>query len=366
LKNFKCPDEVNMKVYLFLLVLTSSGVASAQEFYPFFRDVRQEAMGGAAAAVVDDQTALFINPSGLGKIRGSYFTPVNLMLDTNVNTFNAATQTGSTLGLFTNPQTMLAAAQSSPYNHMHAEAQTLPSFVTTNFGIGLYSKYQMDSVLNPASNQFTLNYFNDDGAVIGYCFRLFDGRLKLGASGKVINRVYVNQVLPGTSSNLSFSQLAEEGTGAGWDASAMLTGPWAWLPTATVVAHDVGNTYFNLGNGIFYKTGVKPPQQEQVVNGALAIFPIHGNRVRSSFTVEWQDIANSYTDVWRSVHGGWELNISDIYFLRAGVNEHYWTAGLEIDFGHAQLQLASYGEDIGTNTNPQEDRRYVAMYGIRF
>ncbi|CAM6001622.1 unnamed protein product [Sphagnum balticum] len=330
-----------------LAMMLSGSVALSSEYYPFFHGVRADGMGGAAAAVVDDETALFLNPAGLGKLRGPYLTPLNLQIESNFETQSLLLSNSGDLNFATNPQGLLNAAQKAPDQHLHAEAQTMPAFVTTNFGIALYDRYSSDSMLTSATNTYHLDYFNDVGATIGYSFRLFDGILKIGVAGKVIDRTYVSQDFSSTTTNLSLSSIASEGTGVGWDGSAMLTLPWRYLPTLTAVFHDVGGTKFTLNNGYFYKTGTTPPVQPQEVDVAAALFPIVGKHTRTSFTVEIQNLANLCTaDPLWNFHAGAEINFGDVFFIRGGLNEHYWTAGLEFDILHNQIQLASYGEDI--------------------
>lgn len=48
------------------------------------------------------------------------------------------------------------------------------------------------------------------------------------------------------------------------------------------------------------------------------------------------------------------------------MNQRYWTAGLEMALKNYQIQLATYGEEIGTATTHREDRRYVAKFAFRF
>jgi hypothetical protein len=340
--------------------------AGAQEYHPFFRGIRQEGMGGAGIAVVDDETALFVNPAGLGKIRGPYFSPLNIQAEVNNTTQAGVVNNTADATAFMSPQEALDLAKKNPSQPIHYEAQTLPAFVTTNFGMGVYGRYSVDTTVNPATGLAQMNYFNDYGAELGYCFRLFQGRLKIGVSGKIINRVYVNQTYPETAT-LSLNSIAQEGTGAGLDTSIMLSAPWVWLPSITAVVHDVGGTNFTLGNGFFYKTGVSPPPQAQEIDAGFGLFPIFSPHSRASITAEWDDLMNPQPlDVWRSFHAGVEFNFNDVFFVRGGVNEHYWTAGLEFVIGHNQIQLASYGEEIGIAPQEVEDRRYVVQYGYRF
>ena len=86
-----------------------------------------------------------------------------------------------------------------------------------------------------------------------------------------------------------------------------------------------------------------------------------------AITGEWRDAQNPESqDIYRRIHLGVEFNFADTIFVRTGMNQRYYTAGLEFDFGHNQLQMATYGEEIGTPTSNQEDRRFMFMYGLRF
>jgi hypothetical protein len=259
-------------------------------------------------------------------------------------------------------------AKANPNTYLHAEGMTLPAFVTTNFGIGLYGNYQGDAEYFPGTSNFQLHYFNDWGAVVGYCFRLFSGRLKIGLSGKIIDRTYINGNFASTATNLSLSTIGQEGIGAGWDGSIMLSAPWALLPSLTAVVHDVGGTNFTLAKGIFTtNNNPPPPPQQQSVDVGVAVFPIFDNHTRGSFAVEYRDVLNYNSAMpLYDLHAGAEINFNDVFFIRGGMNETYWTAGLEFAFGHSQIQLASYGEDIGTPPYYTEDRRYVIEYAFRF
>ena len=351
---------------LFLLFFMVE-VTFAAEMYPFFRGVRAEGMGGASVAVVNDETALLINPAGLGKIRNKYVAMANPEIETTMDSINAfGWNLNNYLGI-QNPQSLLGLAQANPDKNLHAKLQVLPAFLATNFGFGVYAKYSVDALFSSTTNQMSFKYQNDYAAVIGYCFRIWEGRIKLGLSGKIVNRVDATQTIPANTVNLNLGNLVTEGTGVGWDASLMLTAPWAWLPTLAIVGHDIGNTYFNMGNGLFFKPGTQPSAQYQSVDVGLAVFPYDGKTTRYSITAEWRDAQNPETqDIFRRIHAGAEVNFGDVFYLRAGMNQRYWTAGLEFDIDRTQLQLATYGEEIGTATANKEDRRYTFQYVIRF
>jgi hypothetical protein len=119
---------------------------------------------------------------------------------------------------------------------------------------------------------------------------------------------------------------------------------------------------------MFMNTETAPESTPESVDVALAIYPILGRRLRSTWTVQYNDVLTygKETDQMRRLHAGFELNYADALFLRGGMNQRYWTAGLELAIVNYQFQAASYGEDIGTADAPREDRRYVLKFAFRF
>jgi hypothetical protein len=115
-------------------------------------------------------------------------------------------------------------------------------------------------------------------------------------------------------------------------------------------------------------TSDKPASTPATLDGAVSISPILGKRVRSTWTLELQDTMNvsKEKDIYRRVHGGVEFNFADAVFIRGGMNQRYWTAGVELSMMNYQFQAASYGEDIGVDQSPVEDRRYEVKFAFRF
>ncbi len=363
-QKLKFPILSNTIIVLILLVGTG---AVAQEKTQNFRSARDEAMGGAGVAIVDDETALFVNPAGLGKVRGTYLSLINPELETNYSTVSAIGANLSSYAGAQDPNALLNLAVKNPDKNLHAKFQVQPTLVMRNFAIGGLANYSLNAQYSSATGTMQYNYINDYAAAIGYCFRLWEGRLKIGIMGKVDNRVYISTTVAQSATGLSIPNLASEGTGVGWDGSIMLTAPWAMLPTITVVAHDVGNTNFTLGNGMIYTTTTRPPPQMQKVDAGMAIFPYDGQHTRASFTVQFSDLQNPYSQsIIRNIHAGAEVNFSDVFYMRAGYNEGYYTAGIEVDLGGQQVQITTYGEEIGVYPKFTEDRRFVARYGFRF
>lgn len=342
--------------------------AKAEEILEFYNGARQMGMGGAAIAVVNDETALMLNPAGLGKLRDYILTVADPEIETSSNAISLA---GVDAMNMMKPQPMLNKLNQTS-NHgkrLHLKGHAFPSVVVPNFGFGLYGKYMANGKVNDAGTDFEYNYRNDVAAVFGFNFRLFDGMVKLGATARAMNRVEVRRTdIPSSSTGLSINSLAAEGAGLGGDIGLILAAPVATLPTLAATWRDVGGTSYGLKEGMFTSAVTIPTHTRETVDVAVAFFPILSNRTRMSVTAEYRDILTmgKESDHMRRTHAGLEVNVADSLFLRAGMNQRYWTAGLEIAMGNYQLQAASYGEEVGTSASTEEDRRYVLKFGFRF
>lgn len=359
--------KINWMIFLFLglIARTSQG----QERRDFYNGIRGQAMGGCSIATVNDETALLLNPAGLGKLRDFYGTILDPELDVSTNVINMYKTKAFTQ--YFDLDRIQASLDAKRDTYYHARGQFFPSFVGRNFGIGVYSGYLLDAKMAADGTSIEAFYHNDQALVLGYNFRFYDGRIKFGFNAKVINRIEYNEAaipITDVTAPLDLSAYKKEGTGVSYDAGLILTAPWNYLPTLAVVARDVGSTKFDKASGVRLTTTDQPATVAQDVDVALAIFPIHAKRLRSAWTIQYDGIltAQTETDAAKRYHFGMEVNFGDLLFLRGGYNQRYWTAGLELASEHFQLQLASYGEEIGTVGATVEDRRYATKLSFRF
>lgn len=353
-------------VFLFASIIEVK-IASAKERFEVFTGVRQMGMGGASIGVVNDETSLLSNPNGLGKLRDSIFTVIDPEMSLGNDFSEFVLDGGNPLDYF-DLQGVADSLNETSDKHLHSKLQLFPSAVFQNFGIGLFKKYSYDAQSNASGTEIEFDYFDDTALLLGYNFRLFKGRIKLGVVGKYLNRGHATSTVLTTATNLDVEDYMKEGVAIGADVGLTLAAPWEWLPSLTAVVRDVGNTKFSAAGGMFYSTDEIPDSLPQTLDVAFSIFPIHSNRVRSAFTFEYRDIQNAYEeeDTRRRMHAGWELNIYDAIFLRAGMNQRYWTGGVEFATENMQFQVATYGEDIGVDETPKEDRRFVFKFSFRF
>lgn len=360
-----------------LLIAMAASLASisawSQERVEFYNGARYLGMGDSAVAVANDETALAVNPAALGRLRGFYGTIFDPEIDGNTGGSNIYKEKA-----YTQPITLsgvipsVVAAPQVPY---YFRGQIMPSFVARNFGIGLLIKYNLSAMANSAGTAVDTFYRDDMALLLGYNLRLWEGRIKIGFTGKAISRIELDDSALDPNGPLDVASLgttgqAKEGLGVGVDAALMLAAPWKYLPTITAVVRDVGGTKFDKAYQNRLSTSTqRPDQQAQDMDVGMGIFPIWTNYIRSSWHVEYRSVltAADEPDKMKLVHAGMEINFADVFFLRAGYNQRYFTGGLELASERFQIQFATYGEEIGSSsTTMVEDRRYVAKFALRF
>jgi len=339
--------------------------AALYEVREFYTGSRALAMGGAGIATVNDETALLVNPAGLGKLRDSYGTILDPEVELSSNVAGIMLKTPIANPF--EPFGVVNAMTANPEAYYHAKLQLFPSYVVRNFGIGLYGNYLMNAKLDSAATNLSTYYRSDLALLLGYNFRLWGGRIKFGFVGKAVNRIEINKDLP-TTGDLTVKGNASEGVGLGGDVGLTLAAPWVWLPTLSAVARNVGGMKYESGSGLRMTTTDRPMREDQDIDVAVAVFPIHSNRSRSSFTIEYKKMneASRAKDKLRYTHVGYEFNYGDVIFLRAGIHQKYWTGGIEFATQYLQFQLASYGEEVAADGGAEESRRVMFKLAFRF
>ncbi len=354
-----------VKASLGLLIMCVYSSVHAADFY---QGIRQMGMGGTAVAVVNDETSLLLNPNGLGRLREPYVTLIDPEITTNMDGVGTAQELGLDAAQVDKVYEELGGNLDKNY---FMRAQIFPSFAMRNFGVGFLGKTEMLARRNSADNVMNLLYTSDMAGVVGYNHSFFGGQVKLGVTGRYIDRVEYNGVVDPAVQGLELKNFATSGTGVGADVALSLSSPTSYLPTLSVIAKDVGDTSYTLGKGIRddYLGVGNPNKTPMTVDVAAAIFPIWSRGTRGTFTVEYDDVLDNSGIEWgtnKKLHAGFEYNMEDNFFFRAGYNKGYITAGFEFATSNLQLQLAYYGEEIGTDADPVQDHRVAAKFVLRF
>lgn len=352
-------QDTRCVVFYSLLTLSVSAQAT-NEWFEFYDNARSLGMGGASVAITSDDTSLYRNPANLGSLRDLYGT----LLDPEIE--GTSNLTASQIDIKSVMDTMSA----KPDTYYRARQQITPTLVRRNVGIGFIYKNEISAEITSANpSVMDTHYVNDMGVVLGANLRLFDGRIKIGVAGRAFNRIEVNNPSLAVGGPTDLQTIAKEGTAIALDGGILLQAPWTFLPTLGAVVHDIGDTVFDKQDGFRMRTpNGRPDPVKQSVDVAVAMFPIHSAQFRSVWTLEYTDVTNSRndTDNAKRVHAGIEFNARDVFFFRLGYNQRYATAGIEVASEYVVWQLSTYGEEIGTESAPREDRRVVSKLALRF
>lgn len=355
----------------FILLISFANQANAQQIFEFYSGVRQNGMGGAYTATVNDETAVLLNPAGLGKIRDATFTIVDPEVSIGAETGRIMDSSNYAEALSFNPQKLLTTSNNKgSFGPIHIKAQVFPSIILENFGFGLHYKLEHDSLVpDPSGTDYKVRYVNDFALALAYNFRFFGGIVKLGVGAKLIDRTEIDTTVPVSTTNLDIENFGSEGMGISATTGLIVTAPVMWLPSFSAVVQDVGGTSFTISDGLFNSVGDRRPNHiTQKVDAGLSFSPIISNHIRMSLTGEVHDITNlsKHQDKSKLYHAGAEINFADFFFLRGGMNQRYYTIGTEFATEQFQLQAASYGEEVGTYPAKKEDRRYVFKFTMRY
>lgn len=357
----------DMKVPAFLIVYIFSSVSGAREWMNFYNNARSLAMGGVSVAMSSDETALYRNPANLGSIRGSYLTLLDPELEISKNFLDQVTSQNLTKAF--EPSSINETLLAKPNEYYHARMQLTPNFVGRNFGVGLIYQNQVNAIMNSTSTEMDYLSYDDMGVVLGASYRFLDGKIKLGASARAFNRIEIDNQHLVNSGSLEKKDIAKEGTAVAFDAAIMFQLPVAMLPSLGVVVRDIADTKFDKRDKVRLETSLgQPSTVKQSVDVGFSITPIESKSRRSLLSFEYQDVTNSREEAFskKHLHIGFETSWNDIMYLRAGLNQGYWTAGFEIASEHTSWMLSTYGEEIGTESLPLEDRRFLTKFTLRF
>jgi hypothetical protein len=228
------------------------------------------------------------------------------------------------------------------------------------------------------NSNLQLYSFTEVGGYLHTAFSLFGGVIKIGGGVKFLDRAELSKEYTPAEylTELKFQNEWKEGLGVGYDAGLMLTVPITFLPTLAVSVQDIGNTRFQSSTLLFknnHSSDSPPHKIRQRINTGFAMKLKHGRTVSSAFTFDIKDLAylNKETgdrSASDHLHGGWEMNVRKILFLRAGINQgRYWTAGFGLHVGGMALEFTSYGENVAFKDQARiNDRKYVGRYAIMF
>lgn len=354
----KCVKWISFLIF----VVIFSEVAQAREWLELYNNSRTTAMGGTQVALTSDETSVFRNAASLGSFRGVYASVFDPEIEFSQN------QENQYLTTMTDVAKVKDFVVANPEKFYRGKLQMTPTISARYFSFGMMYRNEISAVMSSDATTMDTQYYSDLGAFAAFNISLWEGRIKLGVTAKMINRIEVNNDSLDPNGSMDMGTIASEGTGTGADAALSLQAPVKFLPTLAVVARDLGDMKFDTTHGMRLSTTNRPAIAKQSVDIGLSFAPIYSRDFRGLIAFEYKDATNSREEDFQAkrAHAGLELVWRDVFYVRAGSNQTYWTAGFEISSERLSWQVSTYGEEVGTVTAPREDRRFSTRFGIRF
>ncbi len=379
---------VNLVLAFSTLSFASDGVHS--RIHHSYQSTRAMGMGDAFVAATNDYSAMFYNPAALSR-REELQINMSLEFGGSKSFYDIYQDASAPQG--TTESEKFAAANallSSNYGKPFMLKTSLLNGVMVGNGWG-FAFIPMDltfegKIHNQVAPALNIRAYLDTTLAYSYADDIrgdFGGRLSWGTTVKFVNRGFISKQVSALdlaqNSNAIKKEDATDGYTYDFDLGYLFTpalpgdGWWYMLklarPTFGLVVRNVLNTGFSRSFGLVNK------QQQEIPEGLNRVidlgmkyeYPnlwIFGGRG----TLDIRDIGHKNYTLRRAFHLGFEFDWAMASWwkgaYRIGVNQGYPTLGFSALFTIFNLDLATYGEDVGTIDHPKENRMYTVKLNI--
>lgn len=346
-------------------------------------------MGNAFTAVVDDFSAIFYNPANLAERK-----------DGHLRMFARAGAGPSALKLFNEINDVKKVEEAE-------QPQAYSDLITSHYGEHFYYRLPtaglvwarpgwgialipVDLSLDAAVHRqlgpmLNVNSYQDSTLAVSYGQKMnwFGKRhhTSWGATVKSIHRIHVGEAISAAQlangSSVWDKSHANEGLTFDLDLAMTWRLPEAsrgffkyFAPTFAFVGRNLVDYGFKQNFHLIDKnTGEPPPLHRRFDLGTkwdlpkFWVFDPH-------LSVDVRDMGHPNWTIKKGYHVGAEAYWKMFNWWRGhwavGLNQGYWTAGFGAKMAIFQLDLASYGEEVGTNSSPLESRRYMVEAALDF
>ena len=371
---------------------TALAQAKATDFtiHQDYVSTRALGMGNAFTAVADDYNAIFYNPAMLAWRQRAELrmfvraaaTPQTLKLYGEINDAGKAAD----------PTQAYSDLITKHYGEtFYLRAPTLgAAYVRPNWGIAFIpADLSLDAAVHrQIGPSLNVNSYLDSTLAYAYSRKVnWFGKGHLtswGATVKTIHRFNVNEALLAAdlaqNQTIWDTQMATSGLTFDLDAAfawrpPIPTGTFGFVrylrPTFSVVGRNLVDEGYPVNLHILKNGGAgQPPKLQRRMDVGTKLELPRFWVFEPKFALDVRDIGHDMFTMRKGFHVGtemyWRMYNWWKGYWSAGLNQGYWTLGFGGRFSIFQLELASYGEEMGTIARPKENRRYVAELSLAF
>lgn len=361
-------------------MLLAGTAAEADELYGPDVGVEPFGMGRAYSAVADDGLSLHYNPAGLALVNKLDFQIFDIRLESNRDVVSSYKQLGD-LGK-SGSGSVAETMNKYTGKHIMASAGNNTQLTVPNFALGFiyntHTNFDMENLSYPITK---MRYTKDLGFYMGGAVAAGPRKaFRLGTTLKYINRtggvknIAVSEIMGNRTALTERFNSTGSGIGADLGMQYRLPTPGRTEITTSFVWHDVGHTSF----GTFQQQNTPSRIDQNMVAGLGLRFPIGGKKNRRlerrygpsrssnhlSFAFDYSHLnySTSTEHLPKHLHVGMNLDLP-IFSIQLGLNQTAITFGTAFDIGVIKVELATYGEELGSYGGQRVDRRYVISIG---
>lgn len=386
-----------MRLWPVLLALSWCFSAHAVQSLDFtiheeYTSTRALGMGNAFTAVVDDQSAIFYNPAALARRRRSklrMFLRAGTDADTIslYNDINDATKNSSDSDQI---DAITQIIEKHYGDHFFFRAPTLGAmwvwhdwgiaFLPADLSVDIDDHQQIGPTLD-------VNAYLDSTLAVSYAHQLHwfhQKNLSWGATFKAVHRVFdgksilAAQLVDGEK--VFQGSDADEGLTFDMDVGTLWTpevphhGFFRFLrymrPTFAIVGRNLLDYGFKTNFHLVDPNSGEPPKLQRRFDFGSKFELPHFWVFTPKIAADIRDVGHPNWTLKKGYHLGAEFYWRMYHWWQGhwnvGLNQGYWTAGFGAKLAWFQIDLASWGEEVGTSSNPKESRRYIAELSLDF
>lgn len=345
-------------------------------------------MGNAFAAVADDHSALFYNPAALARredghlrmfLRGAIDAEYLNLIDDIESADGAATE-DEEIDQYTD------LIVKNYGNHYHSRVPTLGAmWVRPNWGIAIIpADLSIDiGVHQQVGPMLNVNAYLDTTFAYGYArdtrWLPKTHRLSVGAVLKAIHRVHVGEAISAvqlaTDTEVFNTSNANEGMTLDVDIGFLYDPPVSGFleyikPSFALVVRNAIDHGFQWNFNLIDENSGQPPNLERRIDIGSKFDVPNFWVFDPKIAIDIRDMLHPNWSYMKGFHAGAELYWTMFNWWKGhwsvGINQGYWTAGFGARLAWFQLDLATYGEEVGTSETQKESRRYMLEMSLDF
>jgi hypothetical protein len=321
-------------------------------------------MGGTGVNTERGPYALFYNPANLAaKDTGTNIQVVNVQFD-GAEGLMGQVKDAKAIS-FGDLQKLYPYLNANKNTAVGARYSLYPNITLRNFSVGFLYERNRAAEVRAADDALHLMGRDRMGPTAALSYRLFGGIFRLGASAQFLTVGDMNSIVkpPITVGTLDYNTYEDAGSGLVLTGGATLTLPFAYLPSFSVVARNLGDSKFSAPPVANFGVGRSVPIQYMTFDFGTSMTIYLAKRAELKLAFDYHDLTNRLAGTrFRHVFAGTEIIFFDLLKLRAGLMHGYPTFGLGFTPKKASLELAVYSEEKDDKLRGSAEARYVLQY----